>query len=74
MCYSWYENAEKTARHDVAQEEPQKTAPEAPQGSRVPSAQSRFWTFRIGRRVPVTEEARVHMTEEAAADRPLEKV
>lgn len=74
MCYSWYENAEKTARHDAAQEEPRKTVPEAHPETRAPSAQSRFWTFRIGRRAPVTEEARVHTTEEAAADRTLEKV
>lgn len=74
MCYSWYENAEKTVRHDVAQEEPRKTAPEAHPESRVRSEQSRFWTFRIGRRAHVTEEARVHTTEEAAADRTLEKV
>ena len=66
MCYSWYENVEKTAQNDTAQEEPRKTVPEAQAESRVRPEYSRFWTSRVGRRDRATEKA--------AADRTLEKV
>ncbi len=66
MCYSWHEDFEKTIQNDIAQEDPRKAAPEGYPEDRVGSEKSRFWTFPIGRRG--------HTTEEATADRTLEKV
>ena len=59
MCYSWYEDVEKTAENDIAQEDPRKSVPEGRLENRVRPEHSRFWTFRIGRRDPATEEATV---------------
>ena len=66
MCYSWHEDVEKSVQNDIAQEDPRKTVPEEHPQSRVRSEHSRFWTFPIGRRQSSTEEA--------TADRTLEKV
>jgi hypothetical protein len=71
MCYSWYEDAEKSVKKDVAQEDPRKSVPESNAESRVRPEHSRFWTFRTGRPDRVTPD---HVTEEATADRTLEKV
>jgi hypothetical protein len=59
MCYSWHEDVEKTAQNDIAQEDPRKSVPEGPLENRVQPEHSRFWTLRIGRRDPATEEATV---------------
>ena len=59
MCYSWDENVEKTAQNDIAQEDPQRSVPERRLENRVRPEHSRFWTLRIGRRDPATEEATV---------------
>ena len=59
MCYSWYEDVEKTAQNDIAQEDLRKSVPEGRLENRVRPERSRFWTFRVGRRDPATEDARV---------------
>ncbi|MCU1444115.1 MAG: hypothetical protein JWQ59_2265 [Cryobacterium sp.] len=66
MCYSWHEDVEKSVQKDVAQEDLRKTMPEGRPENRGRSERSRFWTFRVGRRDRTTEEA--------TADRILEKV
>ena len=66
MCYSWHEDVAKSVQNETAQEDPRKTVPEGHPQSRVRSEQARFWTFPIGRRERATEEA--------TADRTLEKV
>jgi hypothetical protein len=66
MCYSWHEEVEKTVQNDTAKENPRTSAPEAHEENRVRLEHSRFWTTRIGRRDRATEEA--------TADRTLEKV
>jgi hypothetical protein len=66
MCYSWHENVEKSVQSDVAEEDRRKTVPEQRPDNRVRSGRLRFWTFRVGRRDRATEEA--------TADRVLEKV
>ncbi len=63
MCYSWDENFEKSAR---AREDDRKTVPERRPENLVRSEPSTFWTVRVGRRDRTTEEA--------TADRTLEKV
>ncbi|MCU1585572.1 MAG: hypothetical protein JWM49_2128 [Microbacteriaceae bacterium] len=59
MCYSWHEDVAKTAQNDIAQEDPRNNVPEERFESRVRPEHSRFWTLRIGRRDPATEEATV---------------
>lgn len=66
MCYSWHEDVEKSVHNDIAEEEPRKTVPEGFSETRVRPERSRFWSFPIGRRERTTEEAK--------ADRTLEKV
>jgi hypothetical protein len=66
MCYSWHEDAEKRVQSDVAQEDSRKTVPERRPENRVRSESSAFWTVLVGRRNRTTEEA--------TADRILEKV
>ncbi|MET4637207.1 hypothetical protein ABIE24_000418 [Mycetocola sp. 2940] len=66
MCYSWHEDVEKSVQNDIAREEPRKTVPEGFSATQVRPERSRFWTFSIGRRGRTTEEAK--------ADRTLEKV
>lgn len=59
MCYSWDEYVEKTAQNDIAQEDPRRSVPEGRLVNWVRPEHSRFWTLRIGRRDPATEEATV---------------
>lgn len=66
MCYSWHEDVEKSVQNDAAEEDIQKTVPERRPENRVRSELLRFWTVRVGRRDRTTEEA--------TADRILEKV
>ena len=66
MCYSWHEDVEKSVQNDVAREDVRRTAPERRPETRVRSDLLRFWTVRVGRRDRTTEEA--------TADRTLEKV
>ena len=66
MCYSWDEDVEKSVQNDVAQEDLRRRVPERRPENRVRSELLRFWTVRIGRRDRTTEEA--------TADRILEKV
>ena len=66
MCYSWHEDVEKSVQNDVAQDDLRTTVPEQRPENRVRAEFLRFWTVRVGRRDRTTEEA--------TADRILEKV
>jgi hypothetical protein len=59
MCYSWHEDVGKTAQNDIAQEDLRTNVPDGRSENRVWPEHPRFWTFRVGRRDPATEEARV---------------
>jgi hypothetical protein len=65
MCYSWHEDVERTVQNETAQEAPRKSESGAPE-NRVRKEGPRFWVFRTGRRDRATEEA--------TADRVLERV
>jgi hypothetical protein len=66
MCYSWHEDAAKRVQNDVAQEDSRKTVPDRIPENPARSESSAFWTVLAGRRTRTTEEA--------TADRILEKV